>query len=100
MNGWKRILPYLAAGGLTGRRLPIGRVMTALNHRWPRFTLRTLFVAVTLAASFLGWVASEIVRKNHRVMVRLEIERVGGAWNSPFMGEPRHYSRWALTSWL
>ncbi len=39
---------------------------TTPKRRWPRFTLRTLFVAVTLAACGLAWLGQQAQLVRHR----------------------------------
>ena len=45
----------------------------------PRFSLRTLFVALTIAGIALGWLAWQANIVRHREQMRAQIEAAGGA---------------------
>ena len=51
--------------------------MIALNRRWFRFSLRTLFVVVTIAGLLAGWVAYQLnwIRQRNEVII-------GGDWDT------------------
>jgi hypothetical protein len=53
--------------------------MTAPNRRWFRFTLRTLFVTVTLACALSGWLVWNLRQMRHRVETAKRIESRGGS---------------------
>ncbi len=78
----------------------------------PRFSLRTLFVALTIASIALGWLAWQANIVRHRQQMRAQIEAAGGAiffgsvdWrHSPLVTELRQgnykYQQPALHRWL
>ncbi len=60
---------------------------TAPKRRWPRFSLRTLFVVVTAFACWLGWNLHQ-VREHNRIAVQLlkangisRITSLAAAWD-------------------
>jgi hypothetical protein len=40
--------------------------MTLPNRRWPRFTLRTLFVVVTILAILAAWIGDNVIDVSRR----------------------------------
>jgi hypothetical protein len=64
---------------------------TAPKRRWFRFSLRTLFVVVTVAALFLGWIGVSLKQARQRTDVLQSLEVSGAritripAKSSPFM---------------
>src|SRR5262245_26665575 len=79
----------------------------ATNRRWPRFSLRTLFIVVTLLCLWLGWKYGAIhrtIQERHHVIAWLN-EHGGMIYNggvpTPFVNfapagvtAPMHLSRW------
>jgi hypothetical protein len=63
----------------------------ASNHRWFQFSLRTLFVAVTVAALFLGWIGWRLnqARQRENLLQSLGVDGARitriPAQSSPFM---------------
>ncbi len=59
----------------------------APNHRWFRFSLRTLFVALTLACLWLGWNVNKVRNRKHLIK-----------WADNHGVEFREFSRWRTFS--
>lgn len=68
----------------------------ALKRRWLRFSLRTLFVVLTVAACCLGWIVNQLIWLNARRAAIAEIRHPGDWYKYADSELPETRSPWQI----